>query len=189
MEKNSETNNPIKLTVLDIFPSYNELNPTQEEMLLIFQGLNHFFDLKEILSIKKIIEIQNNNQLSIIVSLIKSNNIIATGIINIKQGEQWITFNYENKNKKTPSNLVLSLIDCIKLKIYVEVNNLINSTFNNINTSVVNTNTNVHLTNKANKTKPIISQISLKISKRNANNKVLLKGSPLKTNYDIFKHR
>ena len=78
--------NPIKLAILDIFPSFIELNPNQEEMFAIFQGLNTFFDLEEILTTHKIIEIENNNQSSVILSLIKSNNIIATGFIIIKQG-------------------------------------------------------------------------------------------------------
>ena len=188
MENKISTNNHIKLTILDLFPSFNELNPKEEEMLLIFQGLNSFFNLKEILSTQKIIEIENTNQTSIIISLIKSNNIMATGFITIKQGEQWITLNYENKNKKMTSNLALSLIDCIKLKLYCDVKNKsqINSTFNNIsiNTSALNLNTNSNYTNRnVNKTKQVINQINLKITKRNTN-KALLKGSPIKTNYN-----
>ena len=190
MEKNISANSTIKLIILDIFPSYNELNPTQEEMLLIFQGLNSFFDLNEILTTKKQIEIQNNNQSTIIVSLIKSNNIIATAFVNIKQGEQWVTFNYENKNKKINTNLALSLMDCIKLKLFCEVKSksLINSTFTNINNSALNINSNSNgnfASNRNNKVRPAINQINLKISKRNINNKILLKGSPMKTNYDM----
>ena len=188
MENKISANNPIKLTILDLFPSFNELNPKQEEMLLIFQGLNSFFNLKEILSTQKIIEIENNNQTSIIISLIKSNNIMATGFITIKQGEQWITMNYENKNKKMASNLALSLIDCVKLKLFCDVKNKnqINTTFNNIsiNSSALNLNTNSNYTNRnVNKTKQVINQINLKITKRNTN-KALLKGSPIKTNYN-----
>jgi hypothetical protein len=188
MENKISANNPIKLTILDLFPSFNELNPKQEEMLLIFQGLNSFFNLKEILSTQKIIEIENNNQTSIIISLIKSNNIMATGFITIKQGEQWITMNYENKNKKLASNLALSLIDCVKLKLFCDVKNKnqINTTFNNIsiNSSALNLNTNSNYTNRnVNKTKQVINQINLKITKRNTN-KALLKGSPIKTNYN-----
>ena len=188
MESKIQTNNPIKLTILDLFPSFTELNPKHEEMLLIFQGLNTFFNLKEILSSQKKIEIENNNQSSLIISLIKSNNIIATGFINIKQGEQWITMNYENKNKKLASNLALSLIDCIKLKIFCDIKNKtqINTTFNNIsiNSSALNLNTNSNYTNRnITKTKHVINQINLKITKRNTN-KTLLKGSPLKTNYN-----
>ena len=73
MEKKSKMKNPIKLAILDIFPSFKELNPNQEEMFAIFQGLNSFFDLEEFLTSHKIIEIENNNQSSLIISLIKSN--------------------------------------------------------------------------------------------------------------------
>ena len=125
MERNSNPNNTIKLSILDIFPSYEEINPKKEEMFAIFQGLNNFFDLEEILTRNKtkIIEIENNNQSSIIISLIKSNNIIATGFINIKHGEQWITLNYETKNRKISSSLALNLMDCIKLKIFCDLKN------------------------------------------------------------------
>ena len=194
MEKKPSTDNPIKLSVNDIFPSFNELNPNQEEMFLIFQGLNTFFALKEILNTHKIIELENNNQSSFLISLIKSNNIIATGLVNIKQGEQWITLNYENK-KKASSNLALNLIDCIKLKIFCDIKNKNqnNTTFNNINlnNSALNINTNLNFTNKnnINKIKQGINQINLKISKRNINNKIITKGSPLKTNYDKISSR
>ncbi len=192
MERNSNSNNAIKLSILDIFPSYEEINPKKEEMFAIFQGLNNFFDLEEILTRNKtkIIEIENNNQSSIIISLIKSNNIIATGFINIKHGEQWITLNYETKNRKISSSLALNLMDCIKLKIFCDLKNKsqANTTFNNINinNSGLNINANINYTNRNNNkgTNNIINQINLKISKRNINNKILLKGSPMKTNYD-----
>ena len=192
MERNSNPNNTIKLSILDIFPSYEEINPKKEEMFAIFQGLNNFFDLEEILTRNKtkIIEIENNNQSSIIISLIKSNNIIATGFINIKHGEQWITLNYETKNRKISSSLALNLMDCIKLKIFCDLKNKsqTNTTFNNINinNSGLNINANINYTNRNNNkgANNIINQINLKISKRNINNKILLKGSPMKTNYD-----
>ena len=69
------------------------------------------------------IELKDNNHSSIIVSLVKSNNIIASGSINLKYGEQWITLNSETK-KKSSMNLALSLIDCIKLKIFCEIKNI-----------------------------------------------------------------
>ena len=148
MEKKLLKNNPIKISIIDIFPSFNELNPKQEEMFLIFQGLNTFFLLKEILNSHKIIELVNNNQTSIIISLIKSNNIIATGFLNIKQGEQWITLNYENKSKKLNSNLALNLMDCIKLKTFCDIKskNQINNI--NLNNSALNINTNLNFTNR-----------------------------------------
>jgi hypothetical protein len=84
--------------------------------------------------------------------------------VNIKQGEQWVTFNYENKNKKLNTNLALSLMDCIKIKLFCEVKNksLINSTFTNINNSALNINTNSNgnfATNRNNKVRPAINQI------------------------------
>ena len=185
MEQKSLSTNPIKISIIDIFPSINELNTKQEEMFLIFQGLNNFFPLKEVLNSHKIIEIENNSQSSIIISLIKANNIMATGFLNIKQGEQWITLNYENKNKKMTSNLALNLMDCIKLKIFCDIKskNQINTTFNNINlnNSSLNINTNLNFTNRNTKNKQVINQINLKISKKNINNnKILSKGSPIK---------
>ena len=189
MEKNPIINSAIKISILDIFPSVEEINPKKEEMLAIFQGLNKFFDLEEILTKNKIIEIENNNQSSLIISLIKSNNIIASGYINIKQGERWITLNYEIKNKKITSNLAFNLMDFIKLKIFCDIKNKnqINTTFNNINinNSALNINANINYTNRNyNKGNNVISQINLKISKHNINNKILLKGSPIKGNID-----
>jgi hypothetical protein len=108
---------PIKILILDLFPSYSELNPKDEEILIIFEGLNFFFNLKDLLSTHNKIELVNYNQSSIIVSLIKSNNIIASGNINLKYGEQWGTMNSENK-KRPNMNLALCLIDFIKLKIF-----------------------------------------------------------------------
>ena len=187
METNCPSPEPIKISLLDIFPSFIELNPKQEEMLLIFQGLNNFYNLKEMLTLHNKIEIENNEQSSILISLIKSSTIIASGFITIKQGEQWITLNYENKNKKNSSNLAFNLMDCIKLKIYCELKNKsqINTTFNNINinNSSLNINTNINYSNRNNnnnKGKNVINQINLKISKKNINNKILLKGSPSK---------
>ena len=154
METNCPSPEPIKISILDIFPSFIELNPKQEEMLLIFQGLNNFYNLKEMLTLHNKIEIENNEQSSILISLIKSSTIIASGFITIKQGEQWITLNYENKNKKNSSNLAFNLMDCIKLKIYCELKNKsqINTTFNNINinNSSLNINTNINYSNRNN---------------------------------------
>ena len=193
MENNSKINNIIKISILDIFPSFSELNPKQEEMFAIFQGLNNFFDLEELLSTHKKIEIENSNQSSLIVSLIKSNNIIASGFINIKQGEQWITLNYETKNKKISSKLAFNLMDCIKIKIFCEAKNKnqINNTLNNVNfnNSSLNINTNINYTNRNNnKTKNVINQINLKITKKN-NNKILLKNSPIKGSYNKYTNK
>ena len=106
----------IKIKLLDIFPSLNELIQQQEELDIIFQGLDIFYNLYELLETKTELTINIKNKNSIIISLIKSSNIFATCFYTIKQGEQWITFSYENKKKKETS-FAQSLIDCIKIKI------------------------------------------------------------------------
>ena len=100
--------------------------------------------------------------------------------------------NSDNK-KKQNMNLALSLIDCIKLKIFCEIKNInkngINSNSNNVNNNsinITNLNNSVNLTNRnMNKTKQKINQMNLKISKKNINNKIV-KGSPNKNNLDIY---
>ena len=192
---NSNNSPPIKIIILDLYPSYSELNPTNEEMLLIFEGINIYYYLKDLLTSHQKIEIKNNNQSSILISLIKTNNILASGSINLKNGEQWVTMNSDNK-KKQNMNLALSLIDCIKLKIFCEIKNInkngINSNSNNVNNNsinITNLNNSVNLTNRnMNKTKQKINQMNLKISKKNINNKIV-KGSPNKNNLDIYSTR
>ena len=188
--------NPIKILILDLYPTYSELNPSDEELLIIFEGLNIFFNLKDLLSSHKKIEINNINQSSIIVSLIKSNNIIASGYINLKHGEQWITMNSENK-KKSNMNLALVLIDCIKLKIFCEMKNINKSgkgtnlsNINNSSLNLTNINNSINSTNRnINKTKQNINQMKLKISKKNINVKNSIKSSPKKVNLDIYDTR
>ena len=109
----------IKIKLIDIFPSLNELIQQQEELYIIFQGLDVFYNLCEILENKTELTINIKNKNSIIISLIKSENIFATCFYTIKQGEQWITFSYENKKKKETS-FAQSLIDCIKIKLNCE---------------------------------------------------------------------
>ena len=183
----------VNIVILDLFPSYSELNPSNEEIMLIFEGLSCFFDLKDLLASHKKIEIDNYNQYIIKVSLIKSNNIMASGNINIKYGEQWVTLNSENK-RRSNINLALSLIDCIKLKIFCEMNSINksgistnNSNFNNNSLNLTNINNYINLTNRnTNKNKKKINQMNIKISKKNTNNKLRLKGSPGKNNLDIY---
>jgi len=120
----------LKLILIDIFPSIDEIihNNNNEEISIIFQGLNIFYNLKDLLSNKKVIyinkQISKNNEL--ILSLIQSIQILATGILSVKSGKQWVTFSYQNKKKSTSLNLVQSLIDCIKINFSCEI------IFNNI---------------------------------------------------------
>ena len=183
---------PIKILILDLFPSYSELNPRDEEILIIFEGLNFFFNLKDLLTTHNKIELMNYNQSSIIVSLIKSNNIIASGNINLKHGEQWVTMNSESK-KRSNMNLALSLIDCIKLKIFCEIKHInkngVNTNISNINNTLnlTNINNSINLTNRTiNKNRKKMNEMNLKISKKNTNDKTAFKGSPRKNNPDIY---
>ena len=122
-KQNSPLNSPretiIKLKLLDIFPSIIELEQQQNEISIIFQGLDTFYNLYDLLKTKTEITLNAKTKSSIIISLIKCDNIFATSIFNIKQGEQWITFSYENKKKKELS-FVQSLIDCIKIRLNCE---------------------------------------------------------------------
>ena len=118
----------LKIKLLDIFPSISELKEQKEELDIVFQGLDTFYNLLDLLSKKNEIMLKNNNKRTIIICLIKSNNIFATSVFNIKQGEQWITFTYTNKKKKD-TTLAQSLTDCIKIKLNCDINQ--NSYFNN----------------------------------------------------------
>ena len=141
----------IKLKLLDIFPSINELKQQKNEMDVIFQGLDIFHNLFELLSTQKEISLKSNYKSSIIISLIKSNNLFATSIFNIKQGEHWINFAYENKKKKD-SNFAHTLIDCIKIKINCEILDNNSNTLNN-NSIISNNNKlkrNIQSTSKLN---------------------------------------
>ena len=110
----------IKIKLLDIFPTLNDLKQQNKEIDIIFQGLNIFYNLFELLNNKTEITLKIKSKSSIIISLIKKNDLFATSIFNIKQGEQWITFSYENKKKKDTS-LAQSLINCIKIKLNCEI--------------------------------------------------------------------
>ena len=120
-----EQNIILKLILIDIFPSIDEIehNNNNEEISIIFQGLNIFYNLKDLLINKKVIYISKaipkNNTL--ILSLVQSIQILASGILSVKSGKQWVTFSYQNKRKSTSSNLVQSLIDCIKINISCEI--------------------------------------------------------------------
>ena len=202
----------IKLIFLDIFPSLTELSKSPDELTIIFQNLSQFYNLSELLSQKREITVPNCFN-SLIITINKSNNIFATCSFNIKQGEQWITFGYETKNKKMTSNLALSLIDCIKMKINCEIltdditninstitvntvnslantiNNLISNNINNNITSnnIINYNNNTININNSNlynfKKKSFNNQIN--VPKKN-NNKMNTKISPKKSTNDFF---
>ena len=161
----------LKLILIDIFPSIDEImhNNNNEEISIIFQGLNIFYNLKDLLSNKKVIyinkQIPKNNAL--ILSLIQSIQILATGILSVKSGKQWVAFSYQNKKKSTSLNLVQSLIDCIKINFSCEI------IFNNMEyyyNTILSININKRLRNNCSKKDIKINKIQNKYSK-NTNKK------------------
>ena len=112
----------LKILLLDIFPSFEDLEKQDKTSLsIIFYGIQKFFDLKELIKQKKEIIIrESSSEIKIRVSIIKSTDVLATGQMLIKQGKQWVTFLYENKESCYAKNLALNLIDCIKINIFCE---------------------------------------------------------------------
>ena len=113
----------IKLILLDIFPSFEDLKKQYKEGLsIIFHGINMFYNLEEIISQKQEIVLSpHQSKKKLMISIIKLTDILATGQLQVKQGTQWVTFLYENKEKPTQGNLALNLIDCIKINILVDI--------------------------------------------------------------------
>ena len=128
MDKLDSKNQTLKITFLEINPPINELIKGKEEINIIFQGNDNFYDFKKYLSSKipiKLISYKN----SLIMTLLKSNNIFATGLFTLRQGEQNVILNYENKKKiiSTKTVNINNLLECIKIKIFCEFDNLKNN--------------------------------------------------------------
>ena len=178
MEKKSSPNeNSIKLKLLDIFPSIKELEPQKNKIDIIFQGLDIFHNLFELLSTKKEITLKIYDKSSIIISLIKSNNLFATCVFNIKHGDQWLTFSYENKKKKDTS-LAQSLIDCIKIKLNCEIQNI-----NNNNITSKKNKFNLHNNSKIN-IGPVLTDEDANYSKLSIGSKILTNKGNKKINLE-----
>jgi hypothetical protein len=172
MDKNknsSKEDNIIKIKLLDIFPSINELKEQKGEIDIIFQGSDIFYNLIELLSTKKEISLKTQKP-AIIISLIKSSNIFATCLFNIKPGEQWINFSYGNKKKKD-TTLAQNLIDCIKVKIKCVISRMIGNI--NINSNN-NTNTNTKKLKKNFPNNPKINYGSVLTENNNAKSQSIL---------------
>ena len=174
MDNDSSNYFPITIKLLDIFPSLDELTiGPKEELLIIFQGNNEFYDLKELLIYKREIMININKfKKTIIISIIKQDILYATSFFNIKNGEHWLTFNYENKKKR--KSLSLSLVDCIKIKLLCTYKNSENSFLMKNNSSYnmpikINNNSNENRYHKQNNNKII-----------NSYSNILKKKSPMK---------
>ena len=113
----------IKIILLDIFPSLEEVNNNNSDITTIsFQDNNLSYNLSEFLSTKKEISLTFSlNTSKAKLTLYKNDIIYATGLLSLKNNEQWITLEYENKKAQTNSNIALSLLDCIKLKINCKI--------------------------------------------------------------------
>ena len=139
-KKDSKNLVNIKLTFLDLFPSLEEIDSTNEGITINFQNSSFSYNLSEL--IKSLDELFIPNQIpnqTIKVFLLKSDSIYASGPFTIKNGEQWVTFAYEHK-KKTSLNLALSLIDCIKIKFLCKMDFIIsNPDKENMNNILTNT--------------------------------------------------
>ena len=123
MDKPDSKNQPIKITFLEVNPPINEIVKNKEEITIIFQGHDNFYDFKKYLSSKVPINL-NRYKKSLIMTLIKSNNIFATGLFTIRPGEQNIIFNYENKKKIVSTKAVnINNFECIKIKILCQFDN------------------------------------------------------------------
>ena len=113
----------IKIILLDIFPSLEEVNNNNSDITTIsFQDNNLSYNLSEFLSTKKEISLTFSQNISKAkLTLCKNDIIYASGLLSLKNNEQWITLEYENKKAQTNSNIALSLLDCIKLKINCKI--------------------------------------------------------------------
>ena len=124
MDKSDQNNQILKITFLEINPPINEIVKNKEEINIIFQGHDNFYDFKKHLQSKTPIYL-NRYKNSLMMTLLKSNNIFATGLSTIRQGEQNVIFNYESK-KKFPSTKAINinnLSEYIKIKILCEFDN------------------------------------------------------------------
>ena len=173
MEQRNLSNKTIKITLLEIKPPLNELDKNNNDISIIFQGINVFYNLSKLISNNTEILI-NNCKNSLIMSLIKCDNIFASALFNINPGENWVTFNYESKNKsKIKQNL--NNIDCIKIKIFCEYKNKRSHLLNINNKSQLLSN-DIKNKNSKNKVNNLLSNNSNKSqllsSDSNNNNKV-----------------
>ena len=126
----------IKLTLIDIFPTIEEIeNNSNEDISIIFQGLNKFYNLKDLLLSKRDIYINKSmSKNTLIISLVQSIDLLAIGFLKIKSGKQWITFSYQNK-KKSLSTKRFKILEN-KLNIFqCKNNNIIKKNLFNINIS------------------------------------------------------
>ena len=130
----------IKLIIQDIFPSLEEVNNNNSEIITIsFQDNDFSYELANLLSSKKELDLAFPlNTTNAKINLNKDQILYASGLLPIKNSDQWVTLSYENKKPIGNSSLALSLINCIKLKINCKIisgdamMNMSESNFSNI---------------------------------------------------------
>ena len=118
MDLKSYQNNEIKIILLEIVPSLKSLERNNEQISIIFQGINVIYNLRKLLAGKTEILI-NNCKSSLIISLLKSDRIFATSLFKISYGEQWISFNYDSKNTSV-LKLNIKSLDTIRMRVKCE---------------------------------------------------------------------
>ena len=130
----------IKLIILDIFPSLEEVNNNNSEIITIsFKDNDLSYELADLLSSKKELDLTfPQNTINTKINLNKDEILYASGLLPLKNSDQWVTLSYENKKPIGNSSLALSLINCIKLKINCKIisgdamMNINDSNFSNI---------------------------------------------------------
>jgi hypothetical protein len=130
----------IKLIILDIFPSLEEVNNNNSEIITIsFKDNDLSYELADLLSSKKELDLTfPQNTVNTKINLNKDEILYASGLLPLKNSDQWVTLSYENKKPIGNSSLALSLINCIKLKINCKIisgdamMNMNDSNFSNI---------------------------------------------------------
>ena len=118
MDLKSYQKNEIKIILLQIVPSLKSLERNNEQISIIFQGINVIYNLRKLLAGKTEILI-NNCKSSLIISLLKSDRIFATSLFKITYGDQWISFNYDSKNTSV-LKLNIKSLDTIRMRVKCE---------------------------------------------------------------------
>ena len=118
MDLKSYQNIEIKIIILEIVPSLKSLERNNDQISIIFQGINVIYNLRKLLIGKTEILI-NNCKSSLIISLLKSDRVFATSLFKITYGEQWITFDYDSKNTSV-LKLNIKSLDTIRMKVKCE---------------------------------------------------------------------
>ena len=117
----------IKLLIIEIFPSLEELtNNNTESITISFQDKYNdndiLFNLTELLISKKELDLSFSSKISTIKLILnKNDNLFASGQFPLKNIEQWVTLTYENKKHQHNSKIASTLMDCIKLKIQCKI--------------------------------------------------------------------